>query len=69
MNSIRNYPTVVVAVAGGNGDGVSYLLDGSVWQDPYNSLSLPLPQRGHGRPGMLPFGVMRCQVDRLTGIR
>jgi Carboxypeptidase regulatory-like domain/TonB dependent receptor len=42
-NSIRNYPTVVVSVAGGNGDGVSYLLDGSIWQDPYNSLSLPLP--------------------------
>ena len=33
MNSIRNYPTVVVSVAGGNGDGVSYLLDGSIWQD------------------------------------
>jgi len=30
-------------VAGGNGDGVSYLLDGSIWQDPYNSLSMPLP--------------------------
>src|SRR5262245_37841875 len=43
MNSIRNYPTVVVSVAGGNGDGVSFLLDGSVWQDPYNSLSMPLP--------------------------
>src|SRR5262245_60417568 len=43
MNSIRNYPTVVVAVAGGNGDGVSYLLDGTIWQDPYNSLSMPLP--------------------------
>jgi len=43
MNSIRNYPTVVVSVAGGNGDGVSYLLDGSMWQDPYNSLSMPLP--------------------------
>ncbi len=43
MNSIRNYPTVVVSVAGGNGDGVSYLLDGSLWQDPYNSLSMPLP--------------------------
>jgi hypothetical protein len=43
MNSIRNYPTVVVSVAGGNGDGVSFLLDGSIWQDPYNSLSLPLP--------------------------
>src|SRR5438552_17165015 len=43
MNSIRNYPTVVVSVAGGNGDGVSYLLDASIWQDPYNSLSMPLP--------------------------
>jgi len=43
MNSIRNYPTVVVSVAGGNGDGVSYLLDGTMWQDPYNSLSMPLP--------------------------
>jgi hypothetical protein len=43
MNSVRNYPTVVVSVAGGNGDGVSFLLDGSIWQDPYNSLSMPLP--------------------------
>ena len=34
---------MVVSVAGGNGDGVSYLLDGSIWQDPYNSLSPPLP--------------------------
>src|SRR5215831_14188178 len=43
FNSIRNYPTVVVSVAGGNGDTTSYLLDGVMWQDPYNSLSLPLP--------------------------
>jgi hypothetical protein len=43
FNSIRNYPTVVVSVAGGNGDTTTYLLDGSMWQDPYNSLSLPLP--------------------------
>ena len=43
MNSVRNYPTVVVSVAGGNGDGVAYLLDGIMHQDPYNSLSLPLP--------------------------
>src|SRR5580692_5493854 len=42
-NSVRNYPTVVVSVAGGNGDSVTYLLDGTLWQDPYNSLSLPLP--------------------------
>jgi hypothetical protein len=43
MNTVRNYPTVVVSVAGGNGDGVAYLLDGTIWQDPYNSGSLPLP--------------------------
>ncbi len=36
--SIRNYPTVVVSVAGGNGGhGVAYLLDGVLWQDPYNA--------------------------------
>src|SRR5579871_185274 len=43
MNTVRNYPTVVVSVAGGNGDGVAYLLDGIMHQDPYNSLSMPLP--------------------------
>lgn len=43
FSSVRNYPTVVVSVAGGNGDAVAYMLDGSMWQDPYNSLSLPLP--------------------------
>src|SRR6202453_614801 len=43
INTVRNYPTVVVSVAGGNGDGVTYLLDGTMWQNPYNSLSLPLP--------------------------
>jgi hypothetical protein len=43
FNSVRNYPTVVVSVAGGNGDTTAYLLDGAMWQDPYNSLSLPLP--------------------------
>ena len=43
INTVRNYPTVVVSVAGGVGDSVGYLLDGSIWQDPYNSLSLPLP--------------------------
>lgn len=40
MNSIRNYPTVVISVAGGNGDGVSYLLDGVIHQDPYNGNKL-----------------------------
>src|SRR5258708_23698853 len=42
LNSVRNYPTVVVTVAGGAPDSVAYNLDGIVHQDPYNNLSLPL---------------------------
>ncbi len=43
INTVRNYPTVVVSVAGGQGNGVGYQLDGTIFQDPYNNLSLPLP--------------------------
>ena len=43
LQSVRNYPTVVVSVAGGVPDAVAYLLDGTIYQDPYNNLSLPLP--------------------------
>jgi hypothetical protein len=43
LNTVRNYPTVVVSVAGGTPDSVSYSLDGIIHQDPYNNLSLPLP--------------------------
>src|SRR6202011_5301548 len=43
LNSVRNYPTVIVSVAGGQGNGITYLLDGASHQDPYNSASLPLP--------------------------
>lgn len=43
LNTVRNYPTVVVSVAGGLPDSVSYSLDGVIHQDPYNNLSLPLP--------------------------
>src|SRR5579864_7286780 len=43
LNSVRNYPTVVVSVAGGAPDSVGYALDGIIHQDPYNNLSLPLP--------------------------
>src|SRR5579871_4541531 len=43
LNTVRNYPTVVVSVAGGAPDSVSYSLDGMIHQDPYNNLSLPLP--------------------------
>ena len=43
LQTVRNYPTVVVSVAGGAPDSVAYSLDGVVHQDPYNNLSLPLP--------------------------
>jgi len=43
LQSVRNYPTVVVTVAGGMPDSVGYSLDGIIHQDPYNNLSLPLP--------------------------
>jgi len=43
LNSVRNYPTVIVSVAGGAPDSVAYSLDGIIHQDPYNNLSLPLP--------------------------
>src|SRR5690242_14208270 len=43
LQSVRNYPTVVITVAGGLPDAVAYNLDGVVHQDPYNNLSLPLP--------------------------
>ncbi len=43
INTVRNYPTVVVSVAGGQGSGVAYLLDGANHQDPYGNLSLPMP--------------------------
>jgi hypothetical protein len=43
LQTVRNYPTVVVTVAGGAPDSVAYALDGVVHQDPYNNLSLPLP--------------------------
>ena len=43
LNSVRNYPTIVVSVAGGVGNGVSFLLDGANHNDAANNLNLPLP--------------------------
>ena len=43
INTVRNYPTIVVSVAGGQGNAVSYQLDGTLYQDPYNNLALPIP--------------------------
>jgi hypothetical protein len=43
LNSIRNYPTIVVSVAGGQGNGNTFLLDGANHNDVMNNLNLPLP--------------------------
>ena len=43
INSVRNYPTVVISVAGGIGNGITYLLDGTNHNDAANNLNLPLP--------------------------
>src|SRR5579863_5557531 len=43
VNTVRNYPTVVVSVAGGQPNGTTFLLDGTIYQDPYGNLALPLP--------------------------
>jgi hypothetical protein len=39
----RNYPTVVISVAGGLENALGYSLDGGVHNDPYNNLNLPMP--------------------------
>jgi carboxypeptidase family protein len=43
LNTIRNYPTQLISVAGGQGNGVTYLLDGGTHNDVMNNLNLPLP--------------------------
>ena len=44
INNVRNYPTIVISVAGGQGgNSAAYLLDGATYEDPYNNLTLPLP--------------------------
>ena len=39
----RNYPTVVISIAGGLENSVSYILDGGMHNDSYNNLNLPMP--------------------------
>src|SRR6266700_1554903 len=39
----RNYPTASISIQGGLNNGVSYLLDGGTYNDPFNNQSLPMP--------------------------
>ena len=43
VNTVRNYPTILVNVAGGITNGVTYMLDGASNNDAENNLNLPLP--------------------------
>ena len=43
LQSNKNYPTVTISVSGGLPNGISYLLDGSTHNDPFNNLNLPIP--------------------------
>ncbi len=43
LQTNKNYPTVVISVSGGLPNGITYLLDGSSHNDPFNNLNLPIP--------------------------
>jgi hypothetical protein len=43
LNTIRNYPTQLISVAGSQSNGITYLLDGATHNDVMNSLNLALP--------------------------
>lgn len=43
LNTNKNYPTVTLSVAGGLPNHMTYLLDGGIHNDPFNSLNLPIP--------------------------
>ena len=43
LNTNRNFPTVTISVAGGQANGITYIMDGGTHNDPFNSLNLPTP--------------------------
>jgi carboxypeptidase family protein len=43
QNTPRNYPTDIISVGGGTNDGLTFMLDGGIHNDPYGNQSLPLP--------------------------
>jgi Carboxypeptidase regulatory-like domain len=43
LNTNKNYPTVTISVAGGQANGMTYLMDGGTHNDPFNNLNLPTP--------------------------
>jgi len=43
LNTNKNFPTVTISVAGGQANGVTYIMDGGTHNDPFNNLNLPTP--------------------------
>ncbi len=43
LNTNKNYPTVTISVAGGQANGMTYIMDGGTHNDPFNNLNLPPP--------------------------
>jgi hypothetical protein len=43
LNTNKNYPTVTISVAGGQANGITYIMDGGTYNDPFNNLNLPTP--------------------------
>src|SRR5207302_9333100 len=43
LNTNKNFPSVTISVAGGQANGITYIMDGGTHNDPFNSLNLPTP--------------------------
>jgi hypothetical protein len=43
LNSNKNFPTITISVSGGNGNQISFGLDGASANEPFNGLNQPLP--------------------------
>ncbi len=46
LNTNKNFPTVTISVAGGQANGITYIMDGGTHNDPFNNLNLPTPFPG-----------------------
>jgi carboxypeptidase family protein/TonB-dependent receptor-like protein len=43
LNTNKNFPTATISVAGGQANGITFIMDGGTHNDPFNNLNLPTP--------------------------
>src|SRR4029450_10913492 len=43
LNTNKNFPTATISVAGGQANGITYIMDGGTHNDPFKNLNLPTP--------------------------